>query len=126
MSYVSTIKCPHCGVRNSAQDSYCRSCRGSLYGNLAEQDEHYRMYTPQRAPVFDPLAAGAPPVSTAEMIGWGCASVLLPIVGVIITYLWTRKDRPNAQGCYQAAIGWWIFAIITNIIGFCAMQHGAP
>lgn len=109
--------CPNCGTENSDEAKLCINCGARLVKNSEE--------TPQSEPAVHQRIVGidlkpkAPKkigVSNGLYIGVMIATVIFPIIGVIMGFTYMRKDHPSAQ---KAGRNWLIVGavmILFNII----------
>ena len=109
--------CPKCGTENSDEAEHCKNCGARLMKD-GEETPQAESAVHQRIVGIDlkPKAPEKSGVSNGLYIGVMIATVIFPIIGVIMGFTYMRKDHPSAK---KAGKNWLIVGavmIIFNII----------
>jgi uncharacterized membrane protein YvbJ len=109
--------CPKCETINSDEDELCTNC-GEKLVKASEETSQSEPVVHQRITGIDlkPSASKKTGVSNGLYIGVMIATVILPIIGIIMGFTYMRKDHPSAK---KAGKNWMIVGavmILFNII----------
>ncbi len=105
--------CPQCGTDVLDGSAICPSCGAQL--NAQSANATYAQ--PAQAPYAQPVPS-KPPVVDSGSIGWGILGFFIPIVGLILFFVW-RNNKPKSAkvAIIGAAIGFVVNLIITFGMG---------
>lgn len=109
--------CPKCGTENSDEAEHCKNCGARLVKD-GEETPQVESAVHQRIVGIDlkPKVPEKSGVSNGLYIGVMIATIIFPIIGVIMGFTYMRKDHPSAK---KAGKNWLIVGavmILFNII----------
>ncbi len=90
--------CPNCKTENSDEAERCTNCGEKLI-TTTETTPHSEPVVHQRITGIDlkPKSANKAGVSNGLYIGILIATVIFPIIGIIMGFTYMRKDHPSAR-----------------------------
>ncbi len=109
--------CPKCETENSDEAESCTNC-GEKLGKASEKAPQSEAVVHQRITGIDlkPKSVNNSGVSNGLYISILIATVIFPIIGIIMGFTYMRKDHPSAK---KAGKNWLIIGaimILFNII----------
>ena len=104
------MNCPQCGASIADGATFCPSC-----GTAVAAPQPQNPYAQPATPVYaEPAAA---PVVDKGSVGWAILGFLIPLVGIILFFVWRNKKPDSAKkAIIGAAIGL-VFNIIVQAAG---------